>query len=218
MPLYAVEMIRMLADRGVLRAGGDAYELVGNLGQPEVPETLHALIASRLDGLTLEDRALLQDAAILGKSFTVDALSAVTGRAADDLERRLHALTRREFLVHDADPRSPERGQYAFVQGIIREIAYGMLSKADRRARHLAVAHHFEAAGDDELAGVVAAHYVEALRCDPGRSRRRRPAPPGPATGSGRLPSGPPRSGRRTRRSTSASRRSRSRRPVKSEP
>ncbi len=63
MPLYAVEMIRMLADRGVLRAGGDAYELVGNLGQLEVPETLHALIASRLDGLTLEDRALLQDAA-----------------------------------------------------------------------------------------------------------------------------------------------------------
>ena len=51
MPLYAVEMIRMLADRGVLRAGEDAYELVGDLGELEVPETLHALIASRLDGL-----------------------------------------------------------------------------------------------------------------------------------------------------------------------
>ena len=64
-----------------------------------------------------------------------------------DLEPRLHDLTRREFLVREADPRSPERGQYAFVQGIIREIAYGMLSKADRRSRHLAVAHHLEAAG-----------------------------------------------------------------------
>jgi class 3 adenylate cyclase len=167
MPLYAVEMIRMLVDRGVLRAGADAYELVADLGELEVPETLHALIASRLDGLEPADRALLQDAAILGKSFTLEALSAVTSRPVEDLQPQLHDLSRREFLARDVDPRSPERGQYAFVQAIIREIAYGMLSKADRRARHLAVAHHFEAAGDDELAGAVAAHYVEALRSTP---------------------------------------------------
>ena len=76
--------------------------------------------------------------------------------------------------MHEADPRSPERGQYGFVQSIIREVAYGMLSKADRRARHLSAAHHFEAADDDELAGVVAAHYVEALARDAGGTRRRR--------------------------------------------
>ena len=165
-PLYAVETIRMLADRGVLRAGDNAYELIGDLGDLHVPETLHALIASRLDALVPEDRALLQDAAVLGKSFTLASLSAVPGAGADaaSLEPRLLDLTRKEFLLFEADPRSPERGQYGFVQGIIREVAYGMLSKADRRARHLATAHHFEAAGDDELAGVVAAHYVEALR------------------------------------------------------
>ncbi len=138
-----------------------------DLGELEVPETLHALIASRLDGLGSGDRALLQDAAILGKSFTLEALSAVTGATPSELEPRLLDLTRREFLVHELDPRSPERGQYAFVQGIIREIAYGMLSRADRRARHLAVAHHFEAVGDDELAGVVASHYLEALKATP---------------------------------------------------
>ncbi|MFZ0324558.1 MAG: adenylate/guanylate cyclase domain-containing protein [Actinomycetes bacterium] len=167
MPLYAVEMIRMLADRGVLRVGDGAYELVGDLGELDVPETLHALIASRLDGLGPDDRALLQDAAVLGQSFTLESLSAVTGDSAANLEPRLHDLTRREFLVREADPRSPERGQYAFIQGIIREIAYGMLSKADRRTRHLAVAHHFEALGDDELAGAVASHYVEALQATP---------------------------------------------------
>ena len=69
MPLYAVEMIRMLADRGVLRAGDGAYELVGDLGELQVPETLHALIASRLDALGPEDRALLQDAAVLGQEL-----------------------------------------------------------------------------------------------------------------------------------------------------
>jgi len=166
-PLYAVETIRMLADRGALRAGEDAYELVGDLGELQVPETLHALVASRLDALGTEGRALLQDAAVLGKSFTLDALSAVTGADAASLEPRLLDLVRKEFLLHQVDPRSPERGQYAFVQSIIREVAYGMLSKADRRSRHLATAHHFEAENDEELAGVVAAHYVEALRATP---------------------------------------------------
>jgi class 3 adenylate cyclase len=167
MPLYAVEMIRMLADSGVLRAAEGAYELVGDLGDIQVPETLHALIASRLDALGAEDRALVQDAAILGKSFTLHGLVAVTGGERGHLEGRLHDLARREFVVYEADPRSPERGQYAFVQSIIREVAYGMLSKADRRDRHLAAAHLFEAEHDDELAGVVAAHYVEALHAAP---------------------------------------------------
>jgi tetratricopeptide (TPR) repeat protein len=166
-PLYAVETIRMLSDRGVLRLGENAYELVGDLGELHVPETLHALIASRLDALEPEDRALLQDATVLGKSFTLDALSAVTGADTASLDPRLLGLVRKEFLIHEADPRSPERGQYGFVQSIIREVGYGMLSKADRRSRHLATAHHFEAAGDDEIAGVVAAHYLEALRATP---------------------------------------------------
>ncbi|MGE5225525.1 MAG: ATP-binding protein [Planctomycetaceae bacterium] len=166
-PLYAVETIRMLADRGVLRAGEDAYELVGSIGDLEVPETLHALVASRLDALSTQDRALLQDAAVLGTTFALEALAAVTGTDTDTLLPRLQDLGRRELLVQQIDPRSPERGQYGFVQGIIREVAYGMLARADRRARHLAVAHHFESEGDPELAGLVAAHYVEALHATP---------------------------------------------------
>ena len=167
MPLYAVETIRMLADRGVLRLVDGTYELVGDLGELDVPETLQALVASRLDDLGAEDRALLQDAAVLGKSFTLEALSAVTGMATTGLVPRLHDLSRREFLVREADPRSPERGQYAFLQAIIREVAYGMLAKSNRRRGHLAVAHHLEAADDEELAGAVAAHYLEALRATP---------------------------------------------------
>ena len=167
MPLYAVETIRMLADRGVLRAGEHAYEVAGDLGEMGVPETLHALIASRLDALGAADRALVQNAAVLGKSFTIDGLVAVTGVAGDGLEPRLADLVRKEFLDVEADPRSPERGQYAFVQSIIREVAYGMLSKPDRRRQHLAAAHYFEAIGDEELAGVVATHYMEALRATP---------------------------------------------------
>src|SRR5690606_39747070 len=60
------------------------------------------------------------------------------------------------------DPRSPERGQYRFAQSLIREVAYGTLARRDRRARHLAVARHYEGIGDDELAGALASHYLAA--------------------------------------------------------
>ena len=166
-PLYAVETVRMLADRGVLEPRANAYELVGDLGELEIPGTLQALIAARLDALPPEDRSLLQDASVLGKSFTVAGLGAVTGVASTDLERRLRELTKKEFLDQEGDPRSPERGQHTFTQGMIREVAYATLSKADRRKRHLASAHHLESVGDEELAGVVATHYVEAFRATP---------------------------------------------------
>ena len=166
-PLYAVETIRMLADSGVVTVDGSRYSLTGDIGTLEVPGSLHALIAARLDVLPAGDRELLRDASVLGTSFTPQGLATIRGEPAEEIEPRLRGLVRREFVVQDTDPRSPERGQYAFLQGLIREVAYGTLSKADRRRKHLAVAAHFESVGDDELAGVVASHYLEALRATP---------------------------------------------------
>jgi class 3 adenylate cyclase/tetratricopeptide (TPR) repeat protein len=161
-PLYAVETVRMLLSDGRLALDGGAYHPVGDLTALAVPETLTALIASRLDGLAPEDRALVSDAAVLGQSFTLAGLSAVSGMAEAELEPRLHAFVRRELLTLEADPRSPERGQYAFVQALIREVAYHTLAKADRKRRHLAAARLFESLGSDELAGGLAGHYLAA--------------------------------------------------------
>ena len=69
---------------------------------------------------------------------------------------------RREILALEADPRSPERGQYAFVQALIREVAYNTLARGDRKVRHLAAARFFESLGTDELAGALAGHYLAA--------------------------------------------------------
>ena len=99
-----------------------------------------------------------------GQSFTVAGLGAVSGFDTESLETSLRALVRRELLVHDVDPRSPERGQYAFVQSLVREVAYGTLAKRDRRSRHLAAARFFEGLGEDELAGALASHYLSAYR------------------------------------------------------
>ena len=162
MPLYAIETIRMLVADGRLKEEAGVYIPVGDLTALAVPETLTALIASRLDGLDPTDRGLLQDAAVLGQSFTLEALSAVSGVDVVDLEPRLRGLVRRELLSIEADPRSPERGQYVFLQALIREVAYNTFAKKDRKARHLAAARFFEQLGSDELAGALAGHYLAA--------------------------------------------------------
>jgi class 3 adenylate cyclase/tetratricopeptide (TPR) repeat protein len=161
-PLYAVETVRMLLAEGKLAIEDGIYRPVGDLTNLAVPETLTALIASRLDGLDPADRTLVSDAAVLGQSFTLAGLSAVSGVGEAELEPRLRALVRRELLTLETDPRSPERGQYAFVQALIREVAYNTLAKKDRKTRHLAAARFFEALGTDEIAGGLAGHYLAA--------------------------------------------------------
>ena len=161
-PLYAVETVRMLLAEGKLSLEDGRYAPVGDLTNLAVPETLTALIASRLDGLEPADRALVSDAAVLGQSFTVAGLTAVSGIPETELEPRLRALVRRELLTLETDPRSPERGQYAFVQALIREVAYNTLAKQDRKVRHLAAARFFESLETDEVAGGLAGHYLAA--------------------------------------------------------
>ncbi len=161
-PLYAVEMVRMLLAEGRLALVGDVYQPTGDLTHLAVPETLTALIGSRLDALEPAERTLLQTAAVLGQSFAPAALAAVGELDEAAMTTRLRTLVRREMLVLDADPRSPERGQYAFVQALIREVAYGTLARRERKARHLAAARHLEGLGSDELAGALAGHYLAA--------------------------------------------------------
>jgi class 3 adenylate cyclase/tetratricopeptide (TPR) repeat protein len=166
-PLYAVETVRMLLADGKLTLDGDVYRPTGDLVDLAVPETLVALVASRLDALPVDARALVSDAAVLGQSFTLAGLAAVSGSKQEDLATRLRSLVRREILAFETDPRSPERGQYAFVQALIREVAYNTLAKRDRKSRHLAAARFFESLDTDEIAGGLAAHYLAAYRNSP---------------------------------------------------
>ena len=169
-PLYAVETVRMLLDRGLLERGEAGYDVAGDLATLDVPETLHALIAARLDGLETDERHLLQNAAVLGKTFAPRGLAAIDGAAEDTLEPLLASLVRKEMLVLDSDPRSPERGQYGFVQALIQRVAYETLSRRDRKAKHLAAATYLSTDSGidaDEIAEVIAAHLLDAVRADP---------------------------------------------------
>ncbi len=167
-PLYAVETVRMLLDRGLIVREGEAYRTEGTIDTLEVPETLQALIAARLDGLPTEERRLLQEAAVLGKSFTVAGLVAMTDVDRGELERLLTSLVRKEVLSLSADPMSPERGQYGFVQDLVRKVAYDTMSKRERKTRHLAAAAHLAAVSEeDEIVEVIAAHLVDAFQAAP---------------------------------------------------
>jgi class 3 adenylate cyclase/tetratricopeptide (TPR) repeat protein len=168
-PLYAVETVRMLLDRGALIQAESAYRPTGTIESLEVPETLHALIAARLDGLAAGERRVLQDGAVLGKTFTKQALAAVSALAEADLEPILLSLTRKELFGVQSDPRSPEHGQYGFLQDLLRRIAYETLPRRERKARHLAAAAHLEqASSEQEVVEVLASHYVDAYAADPG--------------------------------------------------
>jgi hypothetical protein len=169
-PLYVVETIRMLLDRDLLVQEGARYVVTGDVSELDVPETLQALVASRLDGLSGAERSLLQDASVLGQSFTAAGAAALTGRSETEVVGVLDGLVAKQILARDDDPRSPERGQYVFLQALLRTVAYGTLSRRARKARHLAAAHHLERTWPGEardIAEVLASHYLEAIAADP---------------------------------------------------
>ena len=183
-PLYAVETVRMLIDRGLLVREGTGYRPAGAIDTLEVPESLHALIAARLDGLTPEERRLgqhsqrpqvhlrrlVQHASVLGKTFAPDALAALSGVPIEELTGHLSSLQRKEILGFQTDPRSSDRGQAGFLQDLVKRVAYETLSKRDRKALHLAAARYLEqawAGEDEDIIEIVAFHYTEAYQAAP---------------------------------------------------
>jgi class 3 adenylate cyclase/predicted ATPase len=169
-PLFAVETIRSLIDRDIVQPSEGVYRLVADVGELTVPDSLHALLAARLDALDPAVRMLSADAAVLGTSFPAEALAAVSGQAESGVRAGLAELVRREVLTVSADPLSPERGSYQFTQQMLRQVAYDTLSRRDRKARHLAVARHLRTAFDgdgEEVAEVIARHYRDALDAVP---------------------------------------------------
>jgi class 3 adenylate cyclase/tetratricopeptide (TPR) repeat protein len=152
-PLYAEEYARMLAQSG----NGDILAL---------PDSVQGIIAARLDTLPIEEKTLLQDAAVLGKVFWVGELASVAGLTRPKVDGRLHLLERKEFIRRER--RSSVAGEDAFVfrHSLVRDVAYSQIPRARRAERHRLAAEWIESlAGDrrEDLADVVAHHYLSAL-------------------------------------------------------
>jgi len=144
-PLYAEEYARMLDEHG-------SSDLA-------LPETVQGLIAARIDGLAPEEKAVLQDASVIGKVFWPGAMS-----GAD--ERILHGLERKEFVRRDRRSSIAGETQYAFLHALVRDVAYGQIPRAERAGKHHRAAEWLASlTGDrtEDLAEMLAHHYREAL-------------------------------------------------------
>ncbi|MGH3054172.1 MAG: hypothetical protein ACRDL7_04245, partial [Gaiellaceae bacterium] len=144
-PLYAEEYARMLAEHD----GGDL----------PLPETVQGLIAARIDGLAPEEKALLQNASVIGKVFW-------PGAVPGEDERILHALERKEFVRRERRSSIARETQYAFLHALVRDVAYGQIPRAERAAKHRRAAEWLASlAGDrtEDHAEMLAQHYREAL-------------------------------------------------------
>ena len=158
-PLYALEFVHMLEDQDI-----DPGELSDEgVRTISVPESVHALIAARLDSLGHAERSLLQDAAVVGDRFWVAVLEALDPAVAQ-IERSLRELQRRGLIRRSAS--ADDGGGFAFAHALIRDVAYGQLPRAERARRHRVVAEWLEATAADQAADrtdLLASHAVRAL-------------------------------------------------------
>ena len=142
-PLYAEQFAQLYVERG------SAEEL-------PLPETLQGIIGARLDGLPAEEKALLHAAAVVGKVFWTGAL----GRDEATTPKRLHSLERKGFVRRQRRSSVAGEVELAFAHALVRDVAYGQIPRAERAARHRAVAEWIESLGRaEDHAEMVAYHW-----------------------------------------------------------
>jgi class 3 adenylate cyclase/tetratricopeptide (TPR) repeat protein len=149
-PLFAEEIVAMMADGGSIS---------------EVPSVIKMLIAARLDTLPSEERTLIQLAAIFGKLFWKGGMGAIHPRISTRLDESLEELERKSLLR--ALPHSQIRGdkEYSFKHDLIRDVAYEMLPKVERRELHGRAADWLETAAGEQVENYfdqLAHHAVQA--------------------------------------------------------
>ena len=153
-PLYAEEFVRLLSDRGLLVRSGRVVRLAATAAIP-FPDTVQALIAARLDMLPAGGKALVQDAAVVGRVFWPGALAALAGTAEPAVLEGLAALAAKE-LVQEVRPSSVEgQAEYRFSHGLVKDVAYAQIPRAGRARRHRAVAGWLEGLAGDRVADLA---------------------------------------------------------------
>ena len=157
-PLYAEEFVRMLRDRDC-----DARRL--RACEVPFPESIHALIAARLDTLPPERKRLLQDAAVIGKVFWAGAVAAMGDRDPAEVERALHELSRKELVRRSRQSSMEGEAEYGFWHLLVRDVAYGADPACRARGKASGAADWLESGQGavEDLAEVLAYHTGEAL-------------------------------------------------------
>jgi predicted ATPase len=147
-PFFLEESARTLVETGALVGGRGAYRLGGPTTAIQVPATVQAVLAARIDRLPPEEKQLLQTAAVIGKDVPEAVLQAVAEMREEDLRRGLAHLQAAEFLYETSLFPEPE---YTFKHALTHEVAYGSVLHDRRRALHARVLAAMEHAGHGRL-------------------------------------------------------------------
>ena len=165
-PLYAEEFVRLLRDTELLRRSGASWSVAPAVVDLPLPSGVQGLIAARLDALEPDRKRLLQDASIIGKVFWTGALAEMGEREASDVEAILHELGRQELVRRHPASAMEGEVEFAFWHGLVRDVCYGQIPRAQRVDRHVAAARWIEANAGERLedhAEILAGHYATAL-------------------------------------------------------
>ena len=160
-PFFLEESVRTLVETGVLVGERGAYRLAQPLDTLQVPATVQALLAARIDRLPPEDKRLLQTAAVIGTEVPWPLLQAIADTADEALYRSLAQLQAAEFLYETS--LFPERA-YTFKHALTHEVAYGSLLHERRRVLHARIVEALEALAGDRLDDQVERLAQHALR------------------------------------------------------
>ena len=149
-PLFAEQYVRMLTERGTTG---------------EMPETVQGVIAARLDALPRAEKELLQEASVHGKVFWLGAVAAASGVPADESERLLRILERKDFARRERQSAVAGDTQYSFQHVLLRDVAYGQIPRSARAQKHRLAGEWIEGLGrPDDHAELLAYHYGQALQ------------------------------------------------------
>jgi class 3 adenylate cyclase/tetratricopeptide (TPR) repeat protein len=161
-PLFTEQFVRMLIDQGILGIEG-AIEPQATI---RVPETVQAVITARLDTLTAEQKALLHDAAVVGKVFWAGALTFMSGEDTAAVADHLYELARKELVRPARASAVKDDLEYGFVHILVRDVAYGQIPRRSRALKHRAAAAWIERLTGERVvdhAELLAHHYLRAL-------------------------------------------------------
>ncbi len=164
-PLFAEEYVRMLLDREILIRRGRTISMAADAAIP-LPETIQASIAARLDTLPAARKALLQNAAVIGKVFWSGALASMEGISEAAVNDGLHDLSRRELVRRSRTSSVAGQAEYTFWHALVRDVAYSQIPRAARVDKHEAAAIWMRATAGErasDVAELLAYHYEQAL-------------------------------------------------------
>lgn len=164
LPLYAVEVVRGMIDRGEIVEVDGRRVLSGVERRPEATATLSGVVMSRLDLLDDRDRRMLQQASVLGVSFTIDQLAALVELPVEQAEDGVARLAAKDLVRTATDTLSSEFGMHRFVQALVQQVAYDSLARSDRARLHLRAATVLSAEGADS--GLIVEHLLRARELD----------------------------------------------------